>query len=147
MAVPAAPEAAPQALEAAAAKTAGPGDVPLATIKEKWTEILAASQKRNHGLPYMLGAAELLDSSGGVLTVGFQYAMYRDRLNDRKHRDVFEAAIADVLGETIKVKSILVAQRTDGLVEPAPQIHVETTAKNLPDGFADLVKEFGGTVA
>ncbi|MEK7545867.1 MAG: DNA polymerase III subunit gamma/tau [Patescibacteria group bacterium] len=122
-------------------------DVPLATIKEKWTEILAASQKRNHGLPYMLGAAELLDSSAGVLTVGFQYAMYRDRLNDRKHRDVFEAAIMDVLGERVAVKTILVAQRTDGLVEPSPQIHVETTAKNLPDGFADLVKEFGGTVA
>ena len=125
----------------------GASDVPLATIKEKWTEILAASQKRNHGLPYMLGAAELLDSSAGTLTVGFQYAMYRDRLNDKKHRDVFEAAIMDVIGERMTVKSILVAQRTDGLVEPAPGIHVETTAKNLPDGFADLVKEFGGTVA
>ena len=139
--------AAPAPVIPAKAGTQAAADVPLATIKEKWTEILAASQKRNHGLPYMLGAAELLDSSGGVLTVGFQYAMYRDRLNDRKHRDVFEAAIADVLGETVKVKTILVAQRTDGLVEPSPQIRVEPTAKNLPDGFADLVKEFGGTVA
>ncbi|HTK60673.1 MAG TPA: hypothetical protein VL283_05735, partial [Candidatus Baltobacteraceae bacterium] len=147
-AAPVASGAAPHAMEASAPVPAkGASDVPLETIKEKWTEILAASQKRNHGLPYMLGAAELLDSSGGVLTVGFQYAMYRDRLNDRKHRDVFEAAIADVLGERMTVKTILVAQRTDGLVEPAPGIHVESTAKNLPDGFADLVKEFGGTVA
>jgi len=145
VAAPAA-EAAPLAKETAAPAPKA-GDVPLATVKEKWTEILAASQKRNHGLPYMLGAAELLDCSAGTLTVGFQYAMYRDRLNDKKHREVFEAAIGDVLGERLVVKSILVAQRTDGLVEPAPGIHVEPTAKNLPEGFADLVKEFGGTVA
>jgi DNA polymerase-3 subunit gamma/tau len=153
-AVPAAaPDAAPT-LSAApvpipeppAARAAG-AEVALDAIKEKWTEILAASQRRNHGLPYMLGAAELLDCAGGTLTVGFQYAMYRDRLNDKKHREVFEAAIAEVLGERVTVKTILVAQRTDGLVEPSPQIHVESTAKNLPDGFAELVKEFGGTVA
>ncbi len=141
-------EAAPMAAETpVAAPKAGVTDVALAAIKERWTEILAASQRRNHGLPYMLGAAELLDCSGGTLTVGFQYAMYRDRLNDKKHREVFEAAIMDVLGDRVTVKTVLVAQRTDGLVEPSPQIHVESSAKNLPDGFADLVKEFGGTVA
>lgn len=142
---PAVPESSP--VIPAKAGTRAVADVQLATVKDKWAEILAASQKRNHGLPYMLGAAELLGCEDGVLTVGFQYAMYRDRLNDRKHRDVFEAAIADVLGERVAVKTVLVAQRTDGLVEPAPGIRVEPTAKNLPEGFADLVKEFGGTVA
>ena len=121
-------------------------DVPLARIKEKWTEVLVAAQKRNHGLPYMLGAAELLDSTNGTLTIGFQYPLYRDRLNDRRHRDTFEAALAEALGAPLSVKAILVAQRTDGLVEPAPQIRVEASA-NLPEGFSDLVKEFGGTVA
>ena len=46
----------------------------------------------------------------------------------------------------VRVKTVLVAQRTDGLVEPAPHIQVGAAA-NLPEGFADLVKEFGGTVA
>ncbi len=124
-----------------------PGDsAALADIKDKWTDILMAAQKRNHGLPYMLGAAELLDCADGVLTVGFQYAMYRDRLNDKRHREPFEAALSETMGMTIKVKTVLVAQRTDGLVEPSPHIQVEASA-NLPDGFADLVKEFGGTVA
>jgi len=143
-----APEAsAPEPMKAETPTVRKASDVPLETIKEKWTDILAASQKRNHGLPYMLGAAELLDSTDGTLTVGFQYSMYRDRLNEKKHKDVFEAAIADVLGEKISVKSILVAQRSDGLVEPSPGIRVEESAKNLPEGFSDLVKEFGGTVA
>ncbi len=145
---PAAAGAVPRPVEASApVPDAGASDVALSLIKERWTEILAASQRRNHGLPYMLGAAELLDCSGGTLTVGFQYAMYRDRLNDKKHREVFEAAIGEVIGERVSVKTVLVAQRTDGLVEPSPQIRVESTAKNLPDGFSDLVKEFGGTVA
>ncbi len=122
------------------------GGVALEQVKEKWTEILTAAQKRNHGLPYMLGAAELLDCDSGVLTIGFQYAMYRDRLNDKRHRDPFEAALSEVLGAVVRVKSILVAQRTDGLVEPSPFIQVESSA-NLPEGFAELVKEFGGTVA
>ena len=56
------------------------------------------------------------------------------------------AALAEVLEAGVRVKVILVAQRTDGLVEPSPQIRVEASA-NLPDGFSDLVKEFGGTVA
>ncbi len=121
-------------------------EIPLARVKEKWTEILTAAQKRNHGLPYMLGAAELLDCTGGTLTIGFQYAMYRDRLNDKRHRETFEAALTEALGSAVSVKAVLVAQRTDGLVEPSPQIRVEASA-GLPDGFADLVKEFGGTVA
>jgi DNA polymerase-3 subunit gamma/tau len=145
---PTTPEAsAPEPLNAERVETLPSGDgVALAHVKEKWTEILAAAQKRNHGLPYMLGAAELLDCEGGLLTVGFQYTMYRDRLNDKRHRDSFEAALGEVLGAMMRVKAILVAQRTDGLVEPSPHIQVEASA-NLPDGFADLVKEFGGTVA
>ncbi len=139
------PEVAVEPLKAEASLPSG-NDVALATVREKWTEILTAAQKRNHGLPYMLGAAELLDCAGGTLTIGFQYAMYRDRLNDKRHRDTFEAALSEALGAAMKVKAVLVAQRTDGLVEPSPHIQVEATA-NLPDGFADLVKEFGGTVA
>lgn len=133
------------ALERDEEKTDGAG-VTLDAVKDKWSEVIAAAQRRNHGLPYMLGVAELLDCGAGTLTLGFQYAMYRDRLNDRKHRETFEAALQEVLGAAVRVKSVLVAQRTDGLVEPSPQIRVEASA-NLPDGFADLVKEFGGTVA
>lgn len=145
---PAAAEpSAPEPLNTERAETLPSGDgVAISQVKEKWTEILVAAQKRNHGLPYMLGAAELLDCEGGLLTIGFQYAMYRDRLNDKRHRDSFEAALGEVLGASVRVKAILVAQRTDGLVEPSPHIQVEASA-NLPEGFADLVKEFGGTVA
>jgi len=128
------------------AETADVGGATLDAVKGKWPEILAAAQRRNHGLPYMLGVAELLDCGAGTLTLGFQYAMYRDRLNDRKHRETFEAALEEILGAAVRVKAVLVAQRVDGLVEPSPQIHVEAAA-NLPEGFADLVKEFGGTVA
>lgn len=135
----------PPGMERAETLPSGDG-VAIGQVKERWTEILVAAQKRNHGLPYMLGAAELLDCEGGLLTIGFQYAMYRDRLNDKRHRDSFEAALGEVLGASVRVKAILVAQRTDGLVEPSPHIQVEAAA-NLPEGFADLVKEFGGTVA
>ncbi|WKZ29453.1 MAG: DNA polymerase III subunit gamma/tau [Patescibacteria group bacterium] len=143
----ASPEAAPAPMQAERVEAVSPeNSEAFAQVKEKWTEILMAAQKRNHGLPYMLGAAELLNCDGGLLTVGFQYAMYRDRLNDKRHRESFEAALGEVLGSAMRVKAVLVAQRTDGLVEPSPHIQVEASA-NLPDGFADLVKEFGGTVA
>ncbi len=118
----------------------------LGSVKEQWSAVLAAAQKRNHGLPYMLGVAELLECKDGHLTIGFQYAMYRDRLNERRHREVLEEALAEVVGTPLRIKAVLVAQRTDGLVEPAPQVRVDASAA-LPDGFAELVKEFGGTVA
>lgn len=135
----------PAVLESAAPPSDGKS-FSLENVKEKWGEVLAAAQKRDHGLPYMLGVAELLDCGAGTLTIGFQYALYRDRLNDRRHRETFEAALSETMGAALKVKAVLVAQRTDGLVEPSPQIHVEATA-SLPDGFAELVKEFGGTIA
>jgi DNA polymerase-3 subunit gamma/tau len=126
--------------------------VSLENVKSKWGEVLAAAQTRDHGLPFMLGVAELLDCAAGTLTIGFQYALYRDRLNDRRHRETFEAALCEALGATLRVKAVLVA-RTDaqeGLetngVDVVPNIIVTPAAK-LPDGFAELVKEFGGTVA
>ena len=147
-AVPSAPRQAPEPAAAPERReeTAEGQEVTLEAVKGKWQEVLAAAQRRDHGLPYMLGVAELLDCGGGTLTLGFQYAMYRDRLNDRKHRETFEAALKEAVGAAIRVKAVLVAQRMDGLVEPAPQVRVEAAA-NLPEGFADLVKEFGGTVA
>jgi DNA polymerase-3 subunit gamma/tau len=135
----AAPEPAPQAEG---------GSAELSVIKEKWTEILRLCQEKNHALPYMLGAAELLGSESGTLTIGFQYALYRDRLNEKRHRTALEEAIAATVGTRLRVQAVLVAQKPDGLVEPLPDIRVEAAAtKNLPEGFAELVKEFGGTIA
>ncbi len=141
----------PPAVESAApgradSPKAEASDATLEAVKGRWTEVLNAAGRLNHGLPYMLGVAEVLDCVSGTLTIGFQYAMYRDRLNEHRHRETLEAALSEVLGSALKVRAVLVAQRTDGLVEPSPQIHVEASA-NLPEGFADLVKEFGGTVA
>ncbi len=117
----------------------------LSDVKAKWNDILRHAQEKNHALPYMLGVAEIISCDEHTLTIGFQYAMYRDRLNESRHRIIMEGAVEAVFGKKMNVKAILVAQKVDGTVEGAPDIQVKNM-KNLPEGFADLVREFGGSV-
>ncbi len=117
----------------------------LAEVKSAWPDILRKAQEKHHSLPYMLGVAELLSCENGELVFGFQYALYRDRLNDLKHKRLIEEAVVEATGRSLRIRAVLVAQKTDGTVEPSPTIAVKPSA-NLPEGFADLVKEFGGTI-
>lgn len=145
----AAPEARqePAALPSAASVEARSPSGDVSAVRDKWGEVLVAAQARNHGLPYVLGAAELLDYGGGTLTLGVHYALYRDRLNNRKYRGALEEALQEVLGGRVAVKAVLLAKPADpeDAVEAVPGIEVKKGA-SLPEGFAELVKEFGGTL-
>jgi DNA polymerase-3 subunit gamma/tau len=142
------PAAAPAPLASAATQppeaTSAPGNsqITIIDVRNRWVEVLRQAQEKHHSLPYMLAATELLDCTDGVLTLGFQYVLYRDRLNEARHRGYLEASLKEVLGAPLRIKAILLAQKVDGTVEPAPTISIAPDAK-LPDGFADLAKEFG----
>jgi DNA polymerase-3 subunit gamma/tau len=134
------PEVSSPVSEARSQMSDVPANLKLETIKAKWSEVLKIIHNKNQGLTYMLGAAELIECQENVLTIGFQYALYKEKLNDRKQKDSLEHVLAEVLGEPLKVKAVLVAR-----AEVVPHIEVKKSA-NLPDGFSDLVKEFGGTM-
>jgi len=134
----------PENQKVTAAAPNPPSGVSLSDIRGKWNEILGKIQERNVGLLYMLGAAELVSCQDRVLTLGSCYPIYRDRMNEVKYRQLIEETIAETVGVKPAVKVILVAKPVDA-GEPCPTIAVKTEAK-VPDGFADLVKEFGGTV-
>lgn len=111
-------------------------DVALSAIREKWSEILLRSQEKNQGLPYMLGAGELVSIEAGELRIGFQYALYRDRLNGKCKR-MLEEVISEVMKAKVLVKGVLIEKKAE----------TEGKKEALPDGFSELVNDFGGSLA
>lgn len=110
----------------------------LEGIREKWQEIVMKSQEKNQGLPYMLGVGELVGVENAKLKIGFQYALYRDRLNGKCKR-----MLEDTLSEIMKTKVLV-----EGVLVEKAGVESESSAEGaLPEGFADLVNDFGGSIA
>lgn len=119
-------------------ETSKPDDgVLLAGIKKNWNRILEKCQEKNPGLQYMLVVGEILGVEEGRLQVGFQYGLYRDRLNGKCKREL-EA----VLSEVMEVKVL-----AEGVLKEKVVSASGDATEQLPEGFNDLVKDFGGSVA
>lgn len=126
----------PEQAQEEAAEPPADSNVALSAIKEKWNDIVLRSQEKNQGLPFMLSAGEIVDLKEGELRIGFQYVLYRDRLNGKCKR-MLEEVISEVMKAKIIVKGVLLDKRE----EP------EEKKEALPDGFSDLVNDFGGSLA
>lgn len=112
-------------------------EVLLAGIKKNWMRIIENCQELNPGLPYMLGVGEILGVENRKLRIGFQYALYRDRLNGKCKR-----MLEDVLTEVMETQVLV-----EGVLKEVAKSESPDAAEQLPEGFNDLVKDFGGSVA
>ena len=74
------------------------------SMQEHWPKIVRAIKKHNHALHLTLKVAQLVSYEAGVLTLGFRYKFYKDRINEAKHRETVEQVVLEVSGEKVKIE-------------------------------------------
>lgn len=90
----------------------GPADYGLEEIKEKWSEIVAATKSHNHSLHAFLRAAKPKNlEGGGFLIVEVLYKFHKEKLEDARNRDILEGVISDIIGRKVKVKFSLIEKK------------------------------------
>ncbi|MDP3245248.1 MAG: DNA polymerase III subunit gamma/tau [bacterium] len=98
-------------------------------IKQGWQKFLAAVQKENPSLPFILKLSEPKSLENNKLKIGVAYAFHRDRLNEEKNRAFMEKILFEQFGARLKIEGVL--------MEKPPQ---------QDDVLQDVLKEFGGKV-
>ena len=66
-------------------------------VKKKWKEILRKTKKQNHSLALTLKIGQLVKCEDDILTLGFKYKFYKDRLQDQKNKQLVEGILTEVL--------------------------------------------------
>jgi len=92
-------------IEALPKKSIEPGDV--GKIGEKWQEILVGTKPFNHSIMAFLKASRPISWKEDMITVEVFYKFHKDKLEEKKNRDVIEKVISDIIGTELKVKFIL----------------------------------------
>ena len=110
------------------AEATTPTDLTLESIKQLWPQVIAKLKPVNHSLSFILSMAEPKEFVGRALTISFQYKLHKERLADSKINLAVEKAVAEIMGTTLKIKSI---------VSPEP---------TTPDLFSSVLNTFGGQV-
>lgn len=76
-------------------------------VKKKWKEIIKKLKKRNHSLALTLKIGQLVKCEDGVLTIGFKYKFYQDRLQDHKNKVLVEEVLSEVLNSQIVCETMV----------------------------------------
>ena len=80
-------------------------------IDVKWLEVLAAVKSYNHSLVAFLRASRPVALTGGELTLEVFYKFHKEKLEEKKNREILEQVISDIMGQPIKVKFTLAEKR------------------------------------
>jgi DNA polymerase III subunit gamma/tau len=79
----------------------------LIKLQEKWTFVLETIRQDNFSLEALLRSAKLVDCSGGVVMIEVPYTFHQKILEQPKARSLIEAVLSDVLGQPIRVATLL----------------------------------------
>lgn len=78
-------------------------DAGAINMHDHWMKIVRAIKKHNHALHLTLKVAQLVSYKAGVLTLGFRYKFYKDRMNEEKNRQTVEQVVMEVTGEKVSI--------------------------------------------
>lgn len=78
----------------------------------KWAQILAAIKPQNHSLVAFLRAAKPAGKTGGTVVIEVFYKFHKEKLEEKKNRDVIEKVISDIMGRETKIKFTLGAKNS-----------------------------------
>ena len=114
----------------------------LAEIKDHWKKVLKAVKKKNHSLAVVLKVANLVSLQEDVLSLGYRYKFYSDRVRDSHNLDVVESAITEITNKKVRVEC-LVGEEFAAIKEKK--------VKNQDNGVQDntwnaALEAFGGQV-
>ncbi|MBI5465953.1 MAG: DNA polymerase III subunit gamma/tau [Candidatus Kerfeldbacteria bacterium] len=81
--------------------------VSLEEIAKRWPEVVAKLRDFNHSLSFILSIAKPTKLEGNTLTIGFQYKLHQERVQDPKVRQVVEQALAQILSVEMSIHGVL----------------------------------------
>ncbi len=79
----------------------------IVTIKDKWNYILETIKPYNYSLEALLKQAKLLSCDGDLVILEVPYSFHQRIVESPKSRGLLESVLADVLGRSIKVSTVL----------------------------------------
>lgn len=84
-----------------------PSALSIDGIREQWSALLEQMKQRNHALHLTFKVARLVSFEDGVLTIGFQYQFYQDRIEDSRHRTPIDQAFEHVFGAPLRLAVVI----------------------------------------
>lgn len=69
-----------------------------------WQEVLKKIKEQNHNLVALLRASQPGKIEDGLLTLEVFYKFHKEKLEEKKNRDILEKVISDIMGRKIKIK-------------------------------------------
>lgn len=109
----------------------------LKKLQEKWSQFLKEVKKENSSVEMFLRSAKPIELDDDLLTIEFPYTFHRGKIEERKYRDVVEAALEKFIGNHLRIKGV-VSQKP-----PEPKPLTRDDDKNEPKEEVDPVSIFG----
>lgn len=103
--------------------------ISLEEVEKKWPQVYEQIKSCNASLPLLMRSCEVAGIDGGLVELGFEYALHVDTVNQEKNRRAIEDVFEQVLGKRLRVKAI---RKKD-------EVENDETVNNL-------LQEFGGSV-
>lgn len=110
-------------------------------IFAKWPQVLEELKKYNHSLTLTLSVAEIMSIESNVLTLGFAYKFYQDRVWETKNKQTVEKVLQDVYNNKILLKCVTCEDLKEKLAEKA-----NAASKSSEDVVNAALDAFGGEV-
>lgn len=114
--------------------------IPLAVVREKWSEVLVHIKKYNHSLSFILRVCEVRDENGR-LCLAFKYKFHQDRVLQPSVQEILQKVFTEVLGSPLAFSTILDETLEIGnehLAATAAQPAAETATEESPAPIAQL---------
>lgn len=103
-------ESTEEVVEIAVEENIDDGTLSMESVNAKWDAVLQAMKSENHALHLTLKVGKLISVKGSILTFGFEYQFYQDRINDLENKTSIEKVLEEVLGQKVKIESVVGAE-------------------------------------
>lgn len=123
----------------AAART----DLTIEEIRTQWSQLLSGLKEENHALHLTFKVGQLVSFDGRVLTMGYEYQFYQDRLNDAHNRPAIDKVFTAVFGAPIVLETVVGPQYAPGDHNPAVE-NVEQPSEEEVANVWDLASNSFG---
>ncbi|MFA5021569.1 MAG: DNA polymerase III subunit gamma/tau [Patescibacteria group bacterium] len=116
--------------------------ITIEQIQDKWQDILVCLKKYNQSLASTLKISQPSTvGEDGVLEICFRHKFHQQRINDLKNKQILEKVLAEVLGQDLIIKTIVVKDL------PNQQREIQTLGQpEVDNSLDDILSNFGGQV-
>ncbi|NCO42995.1 MAG: DNA polymerase III subunit gamma/tau [Armatimonadetes bacterium CG_4_10_14_3_um_filter_66_18] len=145
-----APEPAAPSTEVEHEPVASPGEVDVATVKDRWPEALAAVKRQSVPVHALLVDSMPLAVAGDVIVLGFSHQFHRDHCAEPQNRALVESVIRPLFG-ALRIDCQRAAEWTANALAHddggSDEEGDSAAADPDPDAFIrQVVDMFGGTI-